>query len=179
MSKASSMPMLTRTFFKSYFASSLNRGRPTWTSTSSIMSERVHSAKFSYVSNFSSWGWRHETSQCLVPLLQVQLGVQTEVLPSPVRLYCPLLRWGERWACWAPSLCKASPGSVKRSILTKTSNKPTCSCWTLIKFTKTWKPYVYNNEKLSGKTQNTKPLANTGLADLPGSWLQRWRSRGT
>lgn len=35
------------------------------------------------------------------------------VLPSPDLLYCPLSDWVKRWACWAPSLCKASLGSVR------------------------------------------------------------------
>lgn len=53
-SKASTMPMLVRTAFMSYFSSSLNRGRPTCTSIISIMSGLVQSMNFSYVSACSS-----------------------------------------------------------------------------------------------------------------------------
>lgn len=46
-SKASIMPMLFRTSFRSYVASSLNRGSFTSTSVRNILAGRVHSTNFS------------------------------------------------------------------------------------------------------------------------------------
>ena len=85
--------------------------------------------------------WMRPLHKVVIGQLLLQLGVNTKsiislscvclylwkcmcvhVLPSPDQLNCHLYPWGERWACWAPSLCKASPGPEEQCLSKITAN---------------------------------------------------------